>query len=167
MVEGHFRSVMGCFVTGVTVISVGGEWVHGMTANAFTSVSLEPPMVLACVADTARMNRCIEQQGSFGVSVLSQEQHSTARLFARPAREHGLPQFDEVGWHPGPVTGAPLIDSALAWLECDVVQAYPGGDHVIYVGRVLGCVIGAPGAPLTFWNGRLGAGAPAEGTLSH
>ena len=149
----RFRQVMGRFATGVTVLSGGGPHAHGMTANAFTSVSLDPPLVLACVTRTARLNTCIEDTGSFGVSILADDQEPVARYFARSGRPVGMAQFDLFGWHRGPRSGTPLLAGALAWLECEVVDTIPGGDHHVYLGRVLSCDCGPGTKPLAFFSG--------------
>jgi flavin reductase (DIM6/NTAB) family NADH-FMN oxidoreductase RutF len=145
---------MGHFATGVTVLTTAGENGHGMTANAFTSVSLEPPMVLCCVAFTARMHEAVVAAGGYAVSVLSSEQRDQAKYFADKKRPGGAEQFDAVDWVPGPATGAPLLSGALAWLECELAETYAGGDHSIFLGRVLAAGSGAAEQPLVFYQGR-------------
>ncbi|MEV2275156.1 flavin reductase family protein [Nocardiopsis sp. NPDC049922] len=160
------RRVMSTFATGVTVISVGGDTPHGMTANAFSSVSLDPPLVLCCVSGTARMHKAVVSEGHFAVSVLCAEQEDTARYFADRARPEGLDQFAAVEWFPGPGTGAPLIADALAWLECDVTEEIVAGDHSVFVGRVLHAVTGPERSALLFHGGAfqgLGRARPADG----
>lgn len=130
------REVMAQFATGITVLTARGELAHGMTANAFTSVSLDPPMVLCCVARTARMHDAILSARNFGVSVLSGEQEGVARYFASRGRPAGLAQFDRVDWFPGRHTGVPLLTGSLAWIECDLAEVYEGGDHSIFLGTV-------------------------------
>ena len=130
------RDVMAQFATGITVLTARGQLAHGMTANAFTSVSLDPPMVLCCVARTARMHDAILDARSFGVSVLSTEQEHVARYFASRGREQGMAQFERVDWFPGRRTGVPLLVGSLAWLECDLAEVYEGGDHSIFLGNV-------------------------------
>jgi flavin reductase (DIM6/NTAB) family NADH-FMN oxidoreductase RutF len=146
------RDVMGRFATGVTVLTVGGEHVHGMTANAFTSVSLDPPLVLCCVANKAWMNSAIMSAGSFGVSVLGADQEDVARYFADRRRPTGAAQFAGGDWVPGPSTGVPVLGSALAWLECDLVGVREGGDHSIFLGQVLNMHSG-DGSALLFFGG--------------
>ncbi len=131
------RDVLAEFATGVTVLTVAGERPHGMTANSVTSVSLDPPLVLCCVARTARMHDAIASTGRLGVSVLGRGQEQLARYFADKRRPEGAAQFDRVDWCPGPYTGAPLLSGALAWLECEVAETYEGGDHSIFLSRVL------------------------------
>ncbi|MFF5428061.1 MULTISPECIES: flavin reductase family protein [Streptomyces] len=132
------REVMSLFATGVTVLSVGGEHIHGMTANAFTSVSLDPPSVLCCVAHSAVMHKAITSAGHFGVSIMEAGQEGLARFFADKQRPLGPSQFTGVDWTPGPQTGAPLLNGSLAWLECELSAAYDVGDHAVFIGDVVG-----------------------------
>lgn len=150
----QLRDVMGRFATGVTVITAAGENGHGMTANAFTSVSLEPPLVLCCVAFTARGHDAIVAAGGYGVSVLGAEQRDLARYFADKKRPLGAAQFADVAHTSGPVTGAPLLDGALAWLECELVRTHEAGDHSIFLGRVVSARSGTAEQPLVFFEGR-------------
>ncbi|WP_432148520.1 flavin reductase family protein [Streptomyces sp. bgisy029] len=126
------------FATGVTVVTVGGPFARGMTANSFTSVSLRPPLLLVCVHNDAVMRRALHPARYFGVSVLSAGQEAVARHFAADSRPVGPQQFDAVGWSPGAATSVPLIDGALARFECEKWRAYDGGDHRILVGAVVG-----------------------------
>lgn len=159
-VEGAaLREVMSQFATGVTVLTAGGEGTHGMTANAFTSVSLDPPMVLCCVARTARLHEAVLSAGGFGVSVLGAEQEGVARYFASRNRPAGPAQFDKVDWFPGRNTGAPLLTGSLAWLECELSEVYEGGDHSIFLGTVLTAARGA-GQMLLFFGGGFHQGVP-------
>ncbi|WP_422771045.1 flavin reductase family protein [Plantactinospora sp. WMMC1484] len=155
------RRACGAFATGVTVVTVGGGVPHGMTANSFASVSLEPPLLLVCIDRKAIMHGCLDGTRSFGVSVLAADQEAVARYFADRRRPLGAAQFDSVDWRPGPVTGAPLISGALAHFECDVWRSYDGGDHTIYLGSVLS--VGQPeGADaLVFLRGRFDRTGPA------
>lgn len=157
------RQVMGRFATGVTVLTAAGDRCHGMTANAFTSVSLDPPLVLCCVAHTARMHEAITAERFFAVSVLSAGQEDQARYFADRTRPAGPAQFDAVDWLPGPRTGAPLLSGALAWLECEVAEVHQGGDHSVFLGRVLSSTRGSEGPALVFFNGGFQQTAPDVG----
>ncbi|WP_436497456.1 flavin reductase family protein [Actinokineospora sp. HUAS TT18] len=154
------RQVMGQFATGITVITAGGPLGHGMTANSFTSVSLEPPLVLCCVARTARMHQAILAAGGYGVSILGAEQTTLARYFADKTRPAGPSQFDAVDWVPGRQTGAPLLMGALAWLECTLTNDYEGGDHSIFVGEVLEAQRGGGRDALMFFSGGFLQAAP-------
>jgi len=131
------RRALGAFATGVTVVTVGGANPHGMTANSFTSVSLDPPLVLVCVGRDAVMHHSLLASRCFGVSVLAADQEPVARHFANRWRPLGLAQFDAVDWRPGRLTGTPLITGALAHFECGLWRAYDGGDHTIFVGSLL------------------------------
>ncbi|MET9001560.1 flavin reductase family protein [Amycolatopsis sp. Hca4] len=147
------REVMAQFATGVTVLTAGGESGHGMTANAFSSVSLEPPMVLCCVSRAARMHAAITEAGSYAVNILAADQQDLSKYFADWRRPAGMAQFDAVAWTPGARTGAPLLAGALAWLECELEQAYEGGDHSIFLGRVLTSSRGTGDNSLVFYGG--------------
>lgn len=131
------RRAFGAFATGVTVVTIGGPAPHGMTANAFTSLSLDPPLLLICIDRDAIMHRSLATARSFGVSVLAAHQEAIARYFADRWRPLGQAQFDRVEWLPGPLTSAPLIDGALAHFECDLWRTYDGGDHTIFIGKLL------------------------------
>ena len=147
------RQVMSRFATGVTVLTVGGEGAHAMTANAFTSVSLEPPMVLCCVSKAARMHASIVAAGSFAVNILASDQQGLSKYFADWRRPHGMAQFDTVDCTIGAQTGAPLLTGALAWLECEVAQVVQGGDHSIFLGRVVAANSGTGEQALVFYGG--------------
>ncbi|MFF1611669.1 flavin reductase family protein [Amycolatopsis sp. NPDC058278] len=147
------RQVMAQFASGVTVLTAGGEDAHGMTANAFSSVSLEPPMVLCCVSKAARMHNSIITAGAFGVNILAAGQQDLSKYFADWRRPDGLAQFDAVGWTAGAHTGAPLLNGTLAWLECELAETLEGGDHSIFLGRVLATSRGTGDHALVFYGG--------------
>ncbi len=153
------REVLAAFATGVTVITTGGDQAQGMTANSFSSVSLDPPLVLVSVVRTARIHDVIPQTGHFGVSVMGAEQEDVARYFANKKRPDGPVQFDQVDWFAGKHTGTPLIHGSLAWLECELAAVFDGGDHSIYLGTVLdsGC---RPGPALLFFRSGFHTGMP-------
>lgn len=164
--QNELRAVMGHFATGVTVLTAGGEQAHGMTANAFTSVSLSPPMVLACVSRAARMHEAIQSAGAFAVSILDGDQIELARYFADWRRPAGMAQFDAVDVRIGALTGSPLLTGALAWIECTLAEVYDGGDHAIFLGNVLGCGRGQGTTALSFYGGtyhRLDSTRPGAG----
>ncbi|MBT2426310.1 flavin reductase family protein [Streptomyces sp. ISL-112] len=145
---------MSRFATGVIVLSVGGENVHAMTANAFSSVSLAPPTVLCCVSHSAVMHRAITAERRFGVSVLSADHEGLARHFANKDRTLGAAQFDGIAWQPGPLTRAPLLGDALAWLECELSDSHDSGDHTIFIGDVVGARSAADSDGLLFFGGK-------------
>jgi flavin reductase (DIM6/NTAB) family NADH-FMN oxidoreductase RutF len=155
MMDGKLlRRAFGAFATGVTVVTVGGDTPHGMTANSFTSVSLNPPLLLVCVGQEAVMHGLIGAVGAFGISVLASDQEGVARHFADKSRPLGKEQFDAVSWLPGGMTGAPLIDGALAHFECDLHSWHIGGDHTIFVGRLLWMDRYSHDEPLLFHHGK-------------
>lgn len=147
------RQAFGAFATGVTVVTVGGDSPHGMTANSFTSVSLDPPLLLVCIGQSAVMHACLSGSSSFGVSVLSGAQESLARHFADRRRPLGAAQFEQVNCLPGRVTGVPLIAGALAHFECRTWRNYAGGDHTIFLGSVLSVDQPQEAAALLFARG--------------
>ena len=128
---------MGRFASGVTVVTARvGDIDHAMTANAFTSVSLDPMLVLVCVEQEARFHDAVVEAGEWGVSVLDGSARAVSEWLATRGRPlHG--QLDRVPHHYGAVTGAALLDQSLATMECRTVGSYPGGDHTIVVGEVL------------------------------
>jgi flavin reductase len=132
-----FRTALGRFATGITIMStLQGGIAHAMTANAFTSVSLDPPLVLVCVDKAVRMHGAVLECGFWAVSVLAERQRPIAERFARSGRDLRS-QFDGLDTVAGPKTGCPLITGALSWLECRTWATHDGGDHTIVVGEVL------------------------------
>ena len=148
------RQAFGAFATGVTVVTAGvGRAPHGMTANAFTSLSLDPPLVLLCIGREALMHNRLLAEGTFGVSVLACDQESIAAHFA-DRRRAGPTQFDGIDTRPGPVAAVPLIAGAVAGFECELEQVYDGGDHSIVTGRLLSVHCESPSPALLFFRGR-------------
>jgi flavin reductase (DIM6/NTAB) family NADH-FMN oxidoreductase RutF len=148
----RFRNVMGHFATGVTVVTASrpeGGFL-GLTVNAFTSVSLNPLLVLICVNRAALSHDELLDSGAFAVNVLAEDQEEVAIRFAG-----GDPRtrFTGVEVTPAP-SGSPILAGVLAWLDCRVVQAYPGGDHSVIVARVTDCEA-RTGEPLIFFRGRM------------
>jgi flavin reductase (DIM6/NTAB) family NADH-FMN oxidoreductase RutF len=149
----EMRRILGRFATGITVLTAGRETPRGMTANAFTSVSIEPPLVLVCVQRNATMHETIREAGSFAVSVLAAHQERVARLFADRKRPRGTREFEAVHAISGPYTGAPVLSGALAWLECKLATVYDGGDHSIFLGEVQTLGRGKTEDALLFYEG--------------
>ena len=142
-----FRSVLGQFATGITVVTCTDEQgePHGMTANSFVSISLEPPLVLVSVDVRTRMQALLARAGRYGVSVLREDQRALSDRFAGRAGEPDV----AFGWHDG----VPVLDGALATLVCRVRAAHDAGDHCLHVGEVE-CCERRDGAPLLFHAGR-------------
>ncbi len=150
-----YRRVVGRFTTGVTVVTTvaGGEQ-HAMTCNSFTSVSLEPVLVLFCAEKVARFHAAVLETGTWAVSVLAQGQEEVSRRFAvrgRPLED----QLAGVPHRPGDLTGSALLDGALGAFECRTVSTHDAGDHTVVVGEVLGVSVPDPeAAPLLYYEGR-------------
>jgi flavin reductase len=148
-----FRRAVGRFATGVCVLTAVERGLdQAMTANAFTSVSLEPMLVLACVETDARFHDAVLAAGYWAVSVLDEQARPLSDWLASRGRPlHG--QLDRVPFHRGRLTGAALIESSLAWLECRTEAVYPAGDHSIVVGQVIGVELGPePNQPLIYFR---------------
>ncbi len=148
------RGAMSHFPTGVTVVTSGREEeVEGMTANAVISVSLDPLLLLVSVHKDARLNPRIRQEGYFAVSLLADDQEGLSRLFASPERSSGLQALHSLGGDYGS-TGAPLATGALAAIECELADIYAGGDHDLFLGRVVEVRLGdTRKGPLVFHEG--------------
>jgi flavin reductase (DIM6/NTAB) family NADH-FMN oxidoreductase RutF len=156
-----FRAAMTRLAAGVVLMTAydaedgpRGEDV-GMTATAFMSVSLEPPLVLASVRVGSRMDELLERQPRWAVSVLSESQRHIAGRFAMRGRISDRLLFEDVSYYRGEASGAPILGGALAILECETEQRVVAGDHTLLVGRVLSArTPSAEGGPLTYFRGR-------------
>jgi flavin reductase (DIM6/NTAB) family NADH-FMN oxidoreductase RutF len=150
-----YRRVVGRYATGVTVITTvlpSGER-HAMTCNSFTSVSLDPVLVLFCAEKRARLHDAVLEAGTWGVSVLAHEHEPASRHFAARGRDLDR-QFDAYDVVPGAVTGVPLLQGALAALECRTTAVTDAGDHTVLLGEVLSTSVPAPSAePLLYFEG--------------
>lgn len=146
----EYRNAMGKFATGVTVITTNnGDSVHGMTANAFMSVSLDPKLVTISIDNRANMLTKIQASGQYAVSFLSEEQQDISMHFAgQKEKEDGV---DFVY-----IAGVPVIKDALANIVCEVEQEIVVGDHTLFIGRVKDYVV-LEGEPLTFYSGKYGS----------
>jgi len=153
----QFRRSIGRFATGVLVVTTKvGNLDHAMTVNSFTSVSLDPMLVLVCVERDSRFHDAVIDAGVWGVSVLDPSARAAAQwLSTRGRPSHG--QLDRVPHHRGPVTGVALVDQSVAWMECRTRDVYPGGDHVVLVADVVSARTGNPEAGvLVYHRGRYG-----------
>jgi flavin reductase len=149
-----FRSTVGAFATGVTVVTTRGEeHAYGMTANAFSSVSLDPPLVLVCVIKPSEGCEHIERNGCFAVNILGQDQEPVSRYFASRDRPRGRDAFSEIAHRLG-ASGSPIIDGALAYLDCRLHTSHTAGDHEIFIGEVLEIGRSDDARPLVFHGGR-------------
>jgi flavin reductase len=148
-----FRQAMGSFPTGVTVVTMACDGsMYGMTVNSFSSVSLDPMLVMVCLVQTSRGLGLIERAGVFVVNVLSAGQRDVSRWFASRHRPAGSAMFDGVPFEPG-VTGGPVLAEATASFECRLRQSHRAGDHVIALGEVVALVHRPQLEPLVFHAG--------------
>jgi 3-hydroxy-9,10-secoandrosta-1,3,5(10)-triene-9,17-dione monooxygenase reductase component len=146
----RFRTVIGSFPTGVTVVTCHGpDGPAGLTTNAITSVSLDPVLMLVCFDNGSRTLTAVRDAGRFAINILRAGQEELARVFAskRVARE----KFESVTHTVA--HGVPVLDGALAWLACDLVELRPAGDHTMGLGAVTGMDIDPEGRPLVFFRG--------------
>jgi flavin reductase (DIM6/NTAB) family NADH-FMN oxidoreductase RutF len=148
--KNELRRIMGHFATGVTIITSvrsSGE-LHGLTANAFTSVSLVPPLLLICVDKKAESYPCFTETRVFTVNILAGDQEALSRKFA----VSGGNKFEGVSYRLG-ANGAPILDGTLAYIECTVSQEVDAGDHTVYLGEIQQAETPHEGKPLLFFRG--------------
>jgi len=150
----EFRKAMGCFATGVTILTLdlAGE-VHGMTANAFASVSLDPPLVLVCVDHSARTHAHLHAKKRFGVNILAEDQRLISEYYARPVYSHERAEQEAGARFDRTAQGTPILHGALAYLECKLQSAEQAGDHTIFIAEVEDVVV-RRGQPLLFFRGQ-------------
>lgn len=146
-----FKAALGSWAAGVTVVTTRHEGlVYGITVSSFSSLSMDPLLILVCLADSNRLPRMIEQSGHFAVSILAEGQETISGFFAVSGREpvEAYTEFETLDW----VTGSPLIGGALAHLDCEVDRLVPGGDHTIAIGRVVGADSHPGKKPLIYYR---------------
>ena len=148
-----FRDVAGRFATGVTVVTWRSRGAYqGLTANAVSALSLEPTLFLVCIDDSSSKYSALSEAGRFAVNVLAADQEEVSRFFAQSTPEQGDPMGGFA--YRTSDQGSPLLDGALAWLDCTTQAVLDGGDHKIFIGAVEGCAIEDPvRAPLLFYGG--------------
>ncbi|MDQ1003669.1 flavin reductase (DIM6/NTAB) family NADH-FMN oxidoreductase RutF [Neobacillus niacini] len=154
MDDRQFRTAMGKFATGVTVIAtdVDGD-VHGMTANAFMSVSLDPKLVVISIGEKARILEKIKQSQTFSVNILAADQQELSMIFAGQLKEHREVEFDRLD-------GKPVLNGAVAQIACEVSAEHVEGDHTLFIGRVTDIHL-EDAEPLVFYSGKYRALAEA------
>jgi flavin reductase (DIM6/NTAB) family NADH-FMN oxidoreductase RutF len=148
--QDEFRSVLGRFASGVTVVTVADKHGRdfGITVTAFTSLSLDPPMVLVCIDHEASILPALASASHFVVNVLAQHQEAIARRFSVPDAEQ---RFEGLGFTRGQ-SGAAVLEDVLASLECRMVESVPGGDHTIFLGQVESANV-RQDTPLLYYRG--------------
>ncbi len=147
-----FKAALGSWAAGVTVVTTRLDgMVYGLTVSSFSSLSMDPRLILVCLADTNRMPKMISESKCFGVSILAEGQDEIATWFSKSGREPlaAFPaEIPTIEWE----TGSPLIAGALGHIDCELDAALPGGDHTIVVGRVLGAGADAAKKPLLYYR---------------
>lgn len=158
----EFRSVLGTFATGVTIVTSGkAPMFHGMTAQSFSSLSLDPPLILVCVDKSASMAEILNETQCFTVNFLGQAQEEVMWYFASKDRPTPPDEFNDVDYTVGE-TGCPRLTHATTVLDCVVREVLPGGDHDIYIGEVKAFVEQNQDDPILFFRGRGRTLAPDE-----
>lgn len=160
----RFRHVMGSFATGVTVITALGAdgEVIGLTANAFSALSMDPPLVLVCLDYGSGSYRQIQRHGAFAVNILNDRQADVALDFARRGADKGAASKYRISDR-----SLPILEESLAWIECVLDREYEGGDHAILIGRVLALhAIDEGSHPLLYYRGQMATAAAMTAALS-
>lgn len=145
-----FKQALGAWASGVTIVTTRNESdVFGMTASAFSSVSMEPPLVLVCINKSANTCPVIPQAGFFAVNILEAGQEEKSNQFA--SWKHRDSRWQDLAHHKGS-TGAPLLDESLASLDCRLANSVEAGSHILYIGEVVHAEINS-GTPLMYYKG--------------
>ncbi len=143
------KSVLRKFTYGLFAVTAkDAESGHGMVANWLTQISFEPPLLALAVEHDSHMRMLIDMHGAFAVNVLESGQRDLAGQLGRTFAKHP-DKFKEVGWKPGPVTGSPVMEAALGWVECRVINEETAGDHILYIAEVVEAGVQRQGTPLT------------------
>jgi 3-hydroxy-9,10-secoandrosta-1,3,5(10)-triene-9,17-dione monooxygenase reductase component len=158
----EFRSVLGHFCTGVTVVTGrDGDTLAGFACQSFAALSLDPPLVLCCPSKTSRTWPVLAAAGRFAVNVLAEDQQEVSAVFGT----RGQDKYARVGWRPAP-SGAPLLDGVLTWIDCALEAVHEAGDHYVVIGRVTALGTPSDARQLLFHRGRYAATEPARDPLS-
>jgi len=158
----RYRQVLGHFCTGVTIVTAvehhpqGHGAPVGFSAQSFTSVSLDPPLVAMCPGSAILSWPSIRDAGVFCANILAHDQEELSRRFAT----RGVDKFQGVGWRPSHATGSPVLDGVLAWVDARIEAVHQAGDHLIVVGRVVDLGVNREASPLLFYRGGYGRFEP-------
>ena len=146
-----FKGALGSWAAGVTVVTTKqDEMVYGITVSSFSSLSVDPLLVLVCLADSNRLPEMVRKSRHFAVSILAEGQDAISGWFSKSGREP-VKRFEDFGaieWR----TGSPIIEGAIAHLDCELFQALPGGDHTIMIGKVVGAAFDPSRKPLIYYR---------------
>jgi 3-hydroxy-9,10-secoandrosta-1,3,5(10)-triene-9,17-dione monooxygenase reductase component len=155
----RFRDVLGRFASGVTVVTaMSGEGPVGMTCQSFSSVSLDPPLVLFVPAKTSRAWPLMQRSGRFCVNFLADDQAELSNTMA----SRGTDKFAGISWRRSETTGSPLLDGVLGYVDCAIHSVQEAGDHYVVIGRVLDLVSSDADKPLLFYQGKYATTDPAH-----
>lgn len=150
----RLRSMMGRFATGVTVVAARhGPLLAGMTANGIASISIDPPLMMASIGQQSETHRAMVGSHAFAVSVLAEDQQALAECFAQPTTAVKLTRFCDAEWHEAE-TGSPILEGAIAYFDCRLIERHAGGDHTIFVGEIVAAGYREDAAPLLWFGSR-------------
>jgi flavin reductase len=150
----RLRDLMARFATGVTVVAARhGPLLAGMTANAIATISVDPPILMASIARRAETHGAIVGSHAFAASVLADDQQELAECFAQPTTASKLIRFCDAAWHEAE-TGSPILEGALAYFDCRLVERHAGGDHTIFLGEIVAAGFRDDAAPLVWYGSR-------------
>jgi flavin reductase (DIM6/NTAB) family NADH-FMN oxidoreductase RutF len=146
-----FKKVMRNWASGVTIVTLrAGEATHGLTVSGFVGLSLNPPLVMISVGEQMRSHNLLEEGQCFAINFLRDDQRAIADRFA--GRNGEADRFEGVHTRSA-VTGAPIFEDCLAWLDCRLIDQHRSGDHIIYIGEVVASNVNGSDKPLLYWNG--------------
>ncbi len=158
----RFRSVLGHFCTGVTVVTGhDGHEPAGFACQSFAALSLDPPLILFCPARTSRTWAVLAESGRFAVNVLGEDQREVSAVFG----SRGVDKFASVDWTPAP-SGSPLLTGALTWIDCELEAVHEAGDHYVVIGRVTALGEVSDARPLLFHRGQYTVTEPVTDALA-
>lgn len=147
-----FKAALGAWAAGVTVVTTKhGDLVYGITASSFSSLSVDPLLVLICVANSNHLATMVQEAKRFAVTILAEGQEDISAYFATSGRDPAKAFDAQIDWHEWR-TGAPIIRGGIAHLDCELEQAIPGGDHTIVIGRVVGAAANPDAKPLVYFR---------------
>ena len=147
----RLRDLMARFATGVSVVSARhGPLLAGMTANAIASISIDPPLMMASIARKAETHGAIIGSHAFSISILAADQQALAECFARPTTASKLTGFCGAAWHEAE-TGSPILEGALAYFDCRLLERHDGGDHTIFIGEIVAAGYREDAEPLLWY----------------
>ena len=154
IIQEQFRQIMSRFVTGVTIVTTRHDSeIHGLTCNAFCSISLSPPTILVSISTHTRTDGLMRQSRVLAVNVLSDSQADLSKCFTGRHKDKEANRFEGFQWSTA-VTGAPIFEGTLAYLDCKIVNAFETGDHTLYVAEVLDSGVHDAQCPLIFYRSR-------------